>query len=95
MNTSSRTLFALLILAPVMSTAVQQFWHGITVGLLDPLGHLIGPLPQVRLGPFSLNPIVSGLVGSSLTIAVGTLLTLFVLKLSWRFIDRALSDADR
>jgi len=79
-----------------VSLAVQQFWQGLTVGLLDPLGHLLfgSSAPEIRLGPFNLSPVLSGIVGSFLTIIVGTFSTILALRLSWRIIARALPDDD-
>ena len=93
---SARTILTLLVLAPIVSLAVQQFWQGLTVGLLDPLGHLLfgSSAPEIRLGPFNLSPVLSGIVGSFLTIIVGTFSTILALRLSWRIIARALPDDD-
>ena len=91
---SARTIFTLLVLAPIVSLAVQQFWQGLAAGLLDPLGHLIfgGSVPEIRLGPFNLRLVLSGIIGSFVTIVVGTFSTILALRLSWRLIAHALPD---
>jgi hypothetical protein len=90
---SSRLILAVLVLAPIVSTAVNQIYQALSVGVFSPLLRMVFGSKNfpVMLGPFELGLVLSSLVSALFTIVLGTFLALFVLRISWRFIWPALA----
>ena len=102
MNSSShvfspRTILTLLILAQVLFLGIHQLWQGLAAGLIAPLSSLLfgETTPDLRVGPFNLSIIISSVFVALFTIIIGTLLTVVVIRLTWRFIARTLPENER
>jgi hypothetical protein len=93
--TTPRTILTLLVLAPIISQGVHQFWQGLTAGLLAPLGQLVfgGALPELHIGSVNVSMLIGSFLSCLITITVGTLMSFFILRLSWRIMARAFPEA--
>lgn len=98
MNSDTRSLtprmiITLLVLSNIVSIGVNQFYQGLSNSLVQPLGHLLlGDAPyKLHFGPINLGLVIGSLVSGVFIIALGTFASLFLLKITWRFIAPAIS----
>jgi hypothetical protein len=89
---SPRALLTLLVLSQFVVLGASQISQGILAGLLTPLGRLaIGhERLLISIGIVDLGTILTGFVSGILTIVLGSWVTLFTLRFTWRWISRAL-----
>ncbi len=86
-------IITLLVLSNIVSIGVNQFYQGLSKGLFEPLGHLFlgNTAVAFQIGPINLGVVIGSLVSGVFIIALGTFASLFLLKITWRFIAPAIS----
>ena len=90
---SPRKILVLLVLAQLVGGAVGQLLVTVNHTVVTPMQRLIfgdGPEGVLQIGPFPIGVLIRGVISCGLSLLLGTLLLVLLLKFCWRWLEKAL-----